>query len=289
MQTLQLHPALPAHMKYIKGGSFEMGDNFGDCDMIGFGCGDDEKPVHYVKVNDFFLCAYCVTFEEYDTFCKATGKIKPEDEGWGRGYLPVINVTWYDAVEYCNWLSGQNGLTLVYTIDKTQKDPNNYDDNDDLKWLVTTNWSANGYRLPTEVEWEYAAREGGKHVRFGNGHNILRTVEANFDADVEWPPYFEFGECRKRTSLVNSFAPNALGLYNMSGNVWEWCWDWYDDEYYANSPLENPRGAEGCSHRVLRGGGWNDYPLYCRAVCRNLGNPIHRGNSIGFRLAFSSQ
>ncbi|PSJ71396.1 sulfatase-modifying factor protein, partial [Sphingobacteriales bacterium UPWRP_1] len=266
LQTLQLRPALPAHMKYIKGGSFEMGDVFGE----GY---NSEKPVHGVTVDDFYMSAYCVTFEEYDAFCVATGREKPDDRGWGRGKLPVINVTWYDAVEYCNWLSKQQGLTLAYTINGGN---------------VSCNWSASGYRLPTEAEWEYAAREGGKKVRFGNGQNILRTTEANFDAKADYKQlYSEVGEYRGKTVPVDSFKPNALGLYNMSGNVWEWCWDWFGN--YQNSPQANPRGAAGGSLRVLRGGSWRINPQSCRVAYRNYGTPNFRVNSCGFRLAFVPQ
>ncbi len=98
-----------------------------------------------------------------------------------------MNVSWYDAVEYCNFLSLMHGLEPVYDIDKTRKDPNNEEEYDYIKWIVTPNWSANGYRLPTEAEWEYAAREGGKKVRFGNGQNILRATEANFDTTSKEP------------------------------------------------------------------------------------------------------
>ncbi|OWY19433.1 hypothetical protein B6N25_14300 [Sphingobacteriales bacterium TSM_CSS] len=268
-------------MKYIKGGSFEMGDVFGE----GY---DSEKPVHPVTVDDFYMSAYCVTFEEYDAFCVATGRAKPGDAGWGRGKQPVISVSWYDAVEYCNWLSRQQGLTPVYTIDKTRQDPNNKNGDWDEKWIVTPNWNANGYRLPTEAEWEYAAREGGKKVRFGNGQNILRATEANFDGSASYKqPYSEVGEYREKTVGVDSFKPNGLGLYNMSGNVWEWCWDWYGN--YQNSPQANPRGAAGGSFRVLRGGSWGSLPQGCRVACRNSNAPDYRDNYYGFRLAFVPQ
>ena len=223
-----------------------MGDTFEEGE-------DREKPVHPVTIDDFYMSAYCVTFEEYDEFCAVARRHRPDDRGWGRGNRPVINVSWYDAVEYCNWLSQIQGLTPVYTI------------NDDD---VTPDWNANGYRLPTEAEWEYAAREGGKKVRFGNGRNTLRSTDANFDASQTVP--------------VNSFNPNALGLYNMSGNVWEWCWDWFDS--YQASPVVNPRGPVSSSTRVLRGGSWIIAPQNCRVTNRSDNYPDARFSYYSFRV-----
>lgn len=228
-----------------------MGDIFGEGE-------NREKPVHRVTVGDFYMSAYCVTFEEYDEFCAVARRHRPDDRGWGRGNRPVINVKWYDAVEYCNWLSQQQGLTPVYTI--------NGDD-------VTPNWNTNGYRLPTEAEWEYAAREGGKKVRFGNGQNTLLRTEANFNASQTVP--------------VNSFKPNALGLYNMSGNVWEWCWDWFDSEYYKVSPAVNPKGPASGPARLLRGGSWHSSAVHCRVAFRNYGTPTCRDTYYGFRVVRS--
>ncbi|MCB1048939.1 MAG: SUMF1/EgtB/PvdO family nonheme iron enzyme, partial [Calditrichaeota bacterium] len=172
--------------------------------------GSDEKPVHQVTLSAFELARHTVTFEAYDAFCEAAGLDKPGDEGFGRGRRPVINISWFDAVAYCNWLSEQAELKPVYTI-KGEK--------------VTANWQANGYRLPTEAEWEYAAREGGKEVRFGNGKDNADPKEINFNGS-ESHEYSVVGDFRAKTTPVGSFPPNALGLYDVSGNVYEWCWDW---------------------------------------------------------------
>jgi len=248
----------------------------------------DDETVHRVTVGDFYLGRTEVTFAEYDRFCEATGREKPSDKGWGRGNRPVINITWYDVVEYCNWLSSQQGLSAYYTIDKTRKDPNNTATSDYQKWTITPNCGANGYRLPTEAEWEYAAREGGKRVRFGNGKDVIDPKDINFDArEGDEKPYSVVGELREKTVPVGSLnSPNALGLHDMSGNVREWCWDWYGRSYPTGAQ-NNPQGADNGIYRVTRGGGWHTTPGICRAANRYNDLPTFRRYSIGFRLARS--
>ncbi len=258
-------PTVPDDFVLVKGGNFQMGDQFGDG-------GTDEKPVHSVTVSDFYMGIYEVTFEEFDAFCAATGKTKPSDEDWGRGKRPIINVNWYDAIAYCNWRSKKEGLQEVYTTNGNE---------------VKANWAANGYRLPTEAEWEYAARSQGKKVRFGNGQDIARASEINFNASASYKKdYSETGTYRGKTVEVGSLnSPNALGLHDMSGNVWEWCWDWYGDTYYGESAnSSNPRGPASGNYRVVRGGSWNYIPYYCRAANRVWFNPLDRYNVIGIRL-----
>jgi formylglycine-generating enzyme required for sulfatase activity len=258
-------------MVRVPGGTFEMGDVMGDNEF------DREKPVHTVTLSPYEIGRYEVTFAQYDVFCEATGRDKPDDEGWGRGNRPVIYVSWYDAVAYCNWLSEQQGYEPVYELDGRE--------------VANVDWEANGYRLPTEAEWEYAARGGGKKVRFGNGKDTARASEINFDASENYKkPYSEVGKYRGQTVPVGSLnSPNGLGLHNMSGNVYEWCWDWYSGDYYASSPERNPRGPDSGSNRVVRGGSWNVNPQICRAANRNGGNPSIRGNYLGFRVARSSR
>lgn len=272
---------LPTDMVFIKGGSFEMGDVFDD------NPDDNEKPVHRVRVDDFYMSAHCVTFEEYLMYCDLTSEKEPSDNGWGKGNNPVIDVNWYDAIKYCNFLSLRHGLEPVYTIDKNSQDPNDGWDYDE-EWIVTPNWQANGYRLPTEAEWEYAARQGGKKVRLGNGKNILNATEVCYEArETDLELYEVLGDRWYRTEPVDSFLPNALGLYNMSGNVFEWCWDWYDGNYYKTSPAINPRGPENGAYRVCRGGSWNAFAHCCRAAFRISYAPGHRGLYIGFRVLVS--
>lgn len=258
-------------MVRIPAGSFEMGDQFRDGDKT-------ELPVHNVIVSAFEIGRYEVTFAEYDLYCEATKTPKPEDEGWGRGNRPVINVSWEDVVAYCNWLSEQHGYQPVYTIPPTNSQ----------RSTITVNSNANGYCLPTEAEWEYAARGGGKKVRFGNGKDVADPVEINFGGSKEnKEKYSVVGEYRRKTVPVASLkSPNALGLHDMSGNVWEWCWDWYDENYYGKSPTTNPQGPASGDRRVLRGGSWDDIgPGYCRASFRYWDYPGNRDDDVGFRLA----
>jgi|APTNR8051073442_1049403.scaffolds.fasta_scaffold00323_12 formylglycine-generating enzyme required for sulfatase activity len=255
-------PALDNFIRII-GGTFRMGDLFDEGES-------DEKPVREVTLSDFYLSPYEVTFDEYDAFCTATGITKPSDQNWGREKRPAINVSWNDAVAYCNWLSGQRGLQKVYTINGAE---------------VSANWNANGYRLPTEAEWEYAARQGGKKVRFGNGKDMADPTAINFDGSAGGKKDYSIaGEYRAKTVPVGSLnSPNAIGLHDMSGNVWEWCWDWFGT--YPSSAENNPKGPDSGSLRVVRGGSWFGNPAYVRCASRSGNSPGGRFRYLGFRLA----
>jgi formylglycine-generating enzyme required for sulfatase activity len=268
-----VHRSIPSGMVLIPGGTFQMGDVMGDKEQ------EDEK-IHTVTLNSFYLAVKELTFEEYDRFCVASQRELPPDEGWGRGQRPVIHVNWYDAIEYCNWRSQQEGLEEVYRIDKGN---NNHSIQDGSKWSVWLNSNANGYRLPTEAEWEYAARECGRIIRFGNGKDIANPKEINFD-----PPVTSLKESEYigATLPTGSFKPNALGLFDMSGNVWEWCWDWYGD--YPSSASINPLGSDNGNYRIIRGGAWYHDAIDARTVSRGkIGYPEVRNYVFGFRIAKS--
>ncbi len=269
------------NMVLIKGGVFTMGDLFGE--------GNFDETRHSVTLSDFYLGKTEVTFDDFDAFCTATNREKPHDNEWGRGKRPVINVDWYDAVEYCNWLSQKERKTPVYTIDKSRQPPNNTSTSDTKKWAVTRNASAKGYRLPTEAEWEYAARNGGKKVRFGNGQDIADPTQMNFNASTgSKKAYSVIGEYRRQTVVVGSLhSPSALGLHDMSGNVMEWCGDWYRD--YSSFADTNPAGPSSGSFRVHRGCSLGSIAEGCRVSFRDYDSPEGRSRSIGFRLASSSQ
>jgi formylglycine-generating enzyme required for sulfatase activity len=277
----------------ISGGTFLMGDYSGE----GY---PNSRPAHQVTVDDFYLSKYEVSGEEYDAFCDAKHRTKPSflKTDWGRGKKPAFRVDWYDAIEYCNWLSDQHGLKPVYNIDSTTADVNNKNPHDRKKWTILPDWSANGYRLPTEAEWEYAARatlvsgkvQGGGKVRFANGRDVLQPAEVNFDARPDYlDPYSVAGKFRDAPVNVDELPSNALGLKNMSGNVVEWCWDWYDYKYSSNDEgARNPRGNTTGQYRVQRGGSWRNTANSSRGTNRSYSGPHdynHDEFYCGFRIA----
>lgn len=225
------------NMVAVPANSFRMG-----CDLEQ-GCDEDAKPVHVVSLDAFEMSATEITFEQYDA-CFAFGGCDhyPDDEGWGRGDRPVINVSWDDAQQYIVWLNGQ-----------TDKN----------------------YRLPTEAEWEYAAQaESSTQYSWGNEVGINK---ANCDGcGCQWD--------NQQTAPVGSFQANSFGLYDMHGNVWEWCGDWYDKDYYKKSSVTNPQGPPSGSCRVIRGGSWNSYRGYMRASNRSRDSLGDRSDNLGFRL-----
>jgi len=250
-------PNIPEGFVLIPGGTFAMGSEDGD---------SDEKPVH--EVSDFMMGKYPVTqrlWQEVMGENPSHFKDCPE--------CPVEEVNWYDAVEFCNKLSEREGLRPCYAIDKTRQDPNNQNSSDKLKWTITCDWTANGYRLPTEAEWEYAA----------GGGSSGRTKWAGTDSEAELVKFAWYNKnSESKTHPVRKLAPNGLGLYDMSGNVWEWCWDWKGD--YASAAQPNPQGPLSGSCRVLRGGSWFDRAIGARVAYRSLNYPDSRGNISGFRL-----
>jgi formylglycine-generating enzyme required for sulfatase activity len=208
------------------------------------GRGSHEGPRREVTIKPFLIGKYEVTFDEYAKFAKATLRQLPDDEGWDRGKRPVINVSWEDAVNYAVWLSRLTGER---------------------------------YRLPTEAEWEYAAR-ANTTTAFSFGDDIGKLNEYAWYSD----------NSEGKTHPVGKKKPNAWGLYDMHGNVWEWVADdWHDN--YREAPhdgrawVDDPRGA----YRVMRGGSWDYGAQGCRAAGRFYDRPSYRYDDFGFRLAKS--
>ena len=238
-------------MVQIPGGEFMMGSEKGAL---------DERPVHHVRVNSFYLGRTEVTVAQWRTFVKETsyvtqaeqrrggmvrgdkGREVKRDANWKNPYLvqtddhPVVLVSWKDAQEFCRWLSKKTGLA---------------------------------YRLPTEAEWEYACRAGSNDDYYGDLDKIA------------WYEYNSDG----RTHPVGNKNPNAFGLYDMLGNVWEWCQDRYDKNYYGTSPGVNPTGSSQGSYRICRGGSWCSKPPRARAAFRRHEPVFFRFYRLGFRLA----
>lgn len=270
-------------MVLIQGGSFEMGDWSGDGEP-------DERPVHTVKLSDFYIGRYEVTVEEYMVFVNATNSHYPDwlreggkyniDTGSNdyykhfgnaltNGTHPIVGVSWLNAVSYCNWLSEQDNYRPVYTIINRDN--------------VIADWEANGYRLPTEAEWEYAARSGGKQEKWsGTSTEYQLRQYAN---------YHDYGQedGYSYTAPVGSLLPNASGIYDMSGNSWEWCWDWYKKDFYQQpQDTLNPKGPVSGWNHVVRGGCWDGYPRLLRCTDRLHGVVTKSFFPIGFRLVRSA-
>jgi formylglycine-generating enzyme required for sulfatase activity len=229
----------------------------------------------------------------------------PEDRDWGKDKRPVINISWFDAINFCNWLSEKVGYQKVYSFLSEEHilEFNRFHKYEDIesfevfcRKIVKFDRKANGFRLPIEFEWEYAARERGKDIRFGNGKDFARYNEISFDCSLSSKNnYSTVGEDNKRTKKVGSYEPNKLGLYDMSGNIKEWCWD-IDFEYDIEETTEDinykytynpPPGIEIWSKlkRCLRGGSWRSPPQYIRCVSRSHEKPSNTDDTIGFRVA----
>jgi formylglycine-generating enzyme required for sulfatase activity len=250
-------PAPSPGMVRVEGGTFQMGSNDGY---------DWEKPVHTVTVKSFYMAKYEVTQKEWTAVMGSNPSYFKGDN------LPVENISWYDAIEFCNRLSEKEKLTPAYTINKSVKDWRNNNEYDELKWTVTWNRNANGYRLPTEAEWEYAARGGN-----GSPGNYAYAGSNNAD-EVAW----HSGNSAGSTQEVGAKKSNGLGVYDMSGNVWEWCWDWFGD--YASGAQTDPIGASSGSVRVNRGGGWGNTAQDARSAARHYYTPSRRNYDLGFRV-----
>ena len=226
--------------------------------------GDDEQPIHTVTLSSFEISKYEVTNSQFCEFlndigCNSNGSFNDPEYGnvvyigmnssyvqinytggqfvpdGGKDNFPVIEVSWYGANAFALWAGG---------------------------------------RLPTEAEWEFAARGGNQ------SHGYTYSGSNNID-DVAW--YWD--NSGSHTHEVGTKAPNELGIYDMSGNVWEWCHDWYDTNYYSSSPENNPQGPASGTYRVLRGGSWSDSgAYYCRVALRNGNGPVSTNDYLGFRI-----
>lgn len=250
-------PEIPG-MVFVEGGSFLMGCRDGD---------RDERQEHEVRLDSFYIGRHEITQKEW---MEVMGSNPSQRVG---NILPVEKISWYDAIEYCNRRSLNEGLTPIYRIDRSKQDSFNTNSLDDLKWVIALDTTANGYRLPTEAEWEYAARGGRKSMSY-------KFSGANDLSQIAW----HFQNSGNKSNPVGSKAANELGLYDMTGNVWEWCWDWYQEDYYENSPRANPQGGEQGEKRSLRGSSWLHSGNGCRSTRRYAIDPHIALPSNGFRV-----
>ncbi len=227
-------PYAGVEVVFIKGGCYEMGDAVGDGIT-------DEKPIHVVCVDDFYLGKYEATQRQWTTVMGNSPSVFLEGEN-----LPVESVSWVDVQQFIERLNSKTGRR---------------------------------YRLPTEAEWEYAARSGGKREKYSG---------TSQEGDLQQFAWYTISSGNE-PHQVGQKKPNALGLYDMSGNVWEWCSDWYGENYYKNSSRNNPTGPDQGTYRVVRGGSWWDGPVVVRTTFRHGIDPSRGRVSVGFRLGLSAQ
>jgi len=233
--------SLGIEMVRVEGGTFQMGSTIGSC----------EDPVHSVTVSSFYIGKYPVTQKEWK---KIMGSNPSEFKGSLR---PVENISWYDAVEFCNKLSQKEGLTPAYKVSGAN---------------VSCNWEADGYRLPTEAEWEFAARGGNlsRGYKYSGSNNLDEVGWYHNNSDEE-------------TRIVGEKEPNELGIYDMTGNVREWCWDLCGA--YSSESQTNPRGPSTGSARVSRGSSCRSNDGECLVAYRYYYPPDFSGVTLGFRLS----
>ncbi len=303
-------PCVADDMVFIPGGTFEMGDSFAEGDAY-------ELPVHTVTVDSFYMGKYEVTNEEYCDYLNSAlseglitvtdGVVYQAGSGTSCPYCdtstrspysqiacsssifsvrskggrimsddPMVMVNWYGAAAYCNWRNRQEGYEECYDLST---------------WAC--HFSMKGYRLPTEAEWEYAGRGALAGNRFALGDTISHS-QVNYYSWSSYPydisptrgyhPTWDDGY--PYTSPVGSFVPNGYGLYDMAGNVWEWCNDWCG--VYSATAQTDPTGPTTGEYRVLRGGGWGSLAYYCRVAYRDAdGSPGPRPYYVGFRVVLS--
>ena len=280
----------------VKSGCFQMGDTYGDRRPVE---DKDEVPVHEVCVSDFYMGKYAVTVAQFRRFVDDTAyKTDAERNSGGLSGCwshesSITNSSYFEWVASTNW-----------------KKPNKSQGNEDdhpvscISWndaKAFTEWLARKtgkpYRLPTEAEWEYAARAGTQTRNYW-GNNINDACQYSNVADNTtrklgswldkryhfWKEKHDCTDGYFFVAPVGRFKPNAFGLYDMMGNVWQWCEDWFDAEYYKSSPRNDPTGPSVGEKRVNRGGSWNDQPQGVRASTRGTGVPVRRYASIGFRV-----
>lgn len=275
-------------MVLVEGGNFQMG-NSGSASPKG---DPDERPVHNVTVKSFYISKYELTVKEYKQFIAEKESATdfsnlrnhkmpsapdstwlaehpdtkkhypmPTQKWWGWGEdLPMFHITWYDAVSFCNWLSAKEGLQKCYSM--------NADGG------IEVDINKNGYRLPTEAEWEYAARGGNKSKK------TLYSGSSS-PSSVCW---YDETTALKGPKKVGTKAPNELGIYDMCGNVWEWCSDFYAKDYYAKCPKSNPINLNISPYRVIRGGSWHYNADYATLTSRDGPEPQYTNYNYGMRL-----
>lgn len=275
-----INPKAAADMVFIKAGCFEMGDPFPQKTRLD---GDpDEKPLHTVCLSGYYMGKYEVTVGEFREFVEETGYLTEAEKGAGC-YIVIGGRNWENRPEM-NWRTLKQGEDHP-VVCLSWNDVDEY-----IKWKRKKTGLA--YRLPTEAEWEYAARSLGKPYKYSWGNNepsgniadesVKKEMGDLFPENTYWKGY---DDGYVFTAPVGSFKPNEIGLYDMSGNVWEWTGDYYDVDYYRKSPRDNPKGNKSAdSSRVRKGGSWNDDFRHQRISNRSRSYQFRSRFDLGFRL-----
>ncbi len=245
----KMSPSGNIEMALIAAGLFNMGSTNGSL---------DEKPVHTVSIQrQYFMSKYLITQKQYKELIGSNPSVFS-----GNDNNPVEAVNWFEAVQFCNLLSKKEGLQQCYTSQSGGA-------------IWDCDFTKNGYRLPTEAEWEYACR-AGTSTDYYSGSTWKDLDRAGWFAR----------NAMQSTQPVGQKVPNNFGLYDMHGDVWEWCWDWYDS--YSAAASADPTGPSSGSERVLRGGSWDDDAPGCRSASRDWSDPNNRfsisNTSVGFRI-----
>lgn len=221
--------------------------------------GRSDQSTQEVQLDDFYIGIYPVTVDLYRQYLKARNKPIPEGLNWDQGQFPATRASWLGAVGFCNWKSEIEGRKKAYHIEGP---------------IVLPDWRADGYRLPTEAEWEFAAR--GRRQKITGKHYYAGGTNPE---GVAWYKDNSGG----RLQPVGQLAPNELGLYDMSGKVWEWCWDWYAEAYSRESLVINPRGPAEGLRRAVRGGCYGSNRFNCRVAQRKAFEPRRGYEEVGFQ------
>jgi len=247
---------LPLEMINIPAGTFLIGSDKGYV--------VNESPRISINLNSFYISRYEITQFQYETIMKTN----PSYYIWGD--CPVEQVTWFDAINFCNQLSIKEGLNQAYLISDS---------------IVIWNKEANGYRLPTEAEWEYACK-AKTETDYYSGDMTRAEGTSSIDTALNKAGWY-IANSEQITHIVGQKQPNAFGLYDMHGNVWEWCWDWFEDKsyLYLENNILNPSGKEIGIEKCLRGGSWFNNAFNCRSTLRYYANPTYKNVAVGFRIA----
>ena len=261
---------------WIPGGTFDMGSS-----GLEDGRSKDEGTQHIVRITrPLYVGMYEVTQADYQSVIQSnpsafskTGAASAEVVGRDTSRFPVENISWFDAVEYCNKLSVKDGFDAYYSLAGIERDDGS------IKSALAAPVGGSGYRLPTEAEWEYACRAG----------TTTSYYLGNSDALLERAGWYgtSAGNSERQTQRVGQKSANLFRLFDVHGNASEWCQDFYDSGYYDRSPRDNPPGPSSGSDRVVRGGSWNDDAAHCRAARRDSHAPASRSQNIGFRVVRS--